>query len=83
MRKVYDVQYCGMPEEVRNVVKSVHEVMCNGCYFQHEVMPKSYLDEYEDGSESIEICEEHTLLDDWLVENGAVVGESVLILYWW
>ena len=83
LRKVYDVNYCGMSDEIRNLVAEQHEIMCNGYYFEHDVMPKTFLNEADDGTETVVFCEEHTALDDWFLDNGAVVGESVLILYWW
>lgn len=46
-------------------------------------MPETYLDEAADGTETEVPCDEHTILDAWLLENGARVGEYVLINHWW
>ena len=55
----------------------------NDCYIRREVMPETYLDEAADGTETEVPCDEHTILDAWLLENGARVGEYVLINHWW
>lgn len=82
MRKVYDI-YHDMPEEIRTIVREKYEVGCNGCYFEHEVLGKTYLDEMDDGTGVITENEEYSELDAWFCENGAFVGEHVIILYWW
>lgn len=81
--KVFDVHYSGMPAHIKTLVKENYEIMCNGCYFQVEVMPKTVFDEMDDGFEKEVECEEYNDLHKWLYDQGAFVGETVLILYWW
>lgn len=83
MRKVFDIHYSGMPDNVIEVLRETYEVRCNGCYFNVEVVGKTFLDEADDGTETVVENEEYSELHAWLVENGAYVGENVLILYWW
>lgn len=81
--KVFDVRD-GMPDHIIEIVRTIYEVNCNGCYFTHEVKCKTYLDEADDGTETVVENEEYTELDTWLADViGCHIGEYVLILYWW
>lgn len=80
--KVFDCQE-GMPENIKRVFFELYNDTGNDCYVEREVMPETYLDEADDGTETEVPCGEHTILDVWLLENGARVGEYVLISHWW
>lgn len=81
--KVFDVHE-GMPEHIRDAVAQQYEIKCNGCYFKHEVMDKTFTYENDDGIEVTEENEEYSELDNWLANvAGCHIGEYVLILYWW
>lgn len=80
--KVFDCQE-GMPENVKKVFFELHSDRGNNCYIKQEVMPETYLDEADNGAETVVACDDYTILDAWLLENGANVGEYVLINHWW
>ena len=77
--KVFDFQE-GMPEHIKDVFWKEYEGTSNDCYISREVMGPTYYD--EDTNTDI-VNEEFTLLDHWLLDNGAGIGEYVLINHWW
>lgn len=80
MKKVFDCQ--DMPPDVRTYFFELHEAS-NDTYVSHEVFAPTFLDEADDGTEQILPCEDYSIVDAWLLENGAFVGEYVLINHWW
>jgi biotin synthase-like enzyme len=71
-----------MPTDVKRFFFEQSE-QCNYCYVSHEVMLPNYYYEDDEGNEVLTKCEEHTVIDKWLLDNGAFGGEYVLIKHWW
>lgn len=75
LKKVFDCQK--MPEGVREAFFKVEKYAGNpgnDCYVSWEVEP-NYKDNFEQGASEI--------VGKWLIENGAKVGETVLVNHWW
>jgi hypothetical protein len=80
--KVFDCQFNpGMPDDVKKVFFENCE-KSNDCYVSWQIADS----EYDDSEHSRQL----KLIDDWLIENGAVgpkdtnsCGETVLIKHWW
>lgn len=80
--KVYDIT--NMPQHIRNIIKDRFEIMCNGCYFEYEVQPKTYLEIMSNDAEVYVENEAYSELDEWFTYSaGAEPNELVIILYWW
>ncbi len=79
-QKVFDCQK--MPADIKKFVFDHYEDMSNDCYAEREVLASEYYDEDDEGHEVLITCEDHTILDAWLLENGANVGEYVIIKRW-
>jgi hypothetical protein len=77
MKKVFDCQ--DMPQETRVLFFEQEEAQ-NNCYITHEVMPPEWDAE---GDDVMVPNEEYTVVDTWLLENGAFIGEYILIKHWW
>lgn len=80
MMKVYCSQWGEppMPEDVKRAFFELHSDPNpgNDVFVQYSVADCAY----EEGNEWSAL---YKLLDDWLLANGAVVGETVLIKHWW
>jgi len=84
MMKVIDSQRpTRMPDEVYDVS---HKLNCdlhshgNDSYYEFEIVAEPTKDEQGGGWVS---NDEVRLLTDWLVHQGAEVGETVLVKHWW
>lgn len=75
-QKVFDCQE--MPDDVREVFFS-GKYQGNDCYVSHEVFQEHYLDD----NDQVQVSEEFSIVDNWLLDNGAFPGEYVLISHWW
>jgi len=75
MLKVFD---CGdMPDKVRQVFFDSCE-QGNDCYVYWWPAPAEYLEDCV-----TRLNEDNTIVDDWLLDNGAVPHEKVLISHSW
>jgi len=74
LKKVFDCT--DMPDKVRNAfyARASERGAGNDCYVDWDVNDSGYGDE-----EDAQIL----LIDDWLIENGALVAEQVIIKHWW
>lgn len=75
--KVFDCQ--DMPDDVRTYLFE-SSYQGNDCYVSQEVFGPTYFD--EDSNTDIE-CEEYNIVCQWLLDNGATIGEYVIISHWW
>lgn len=73
--KVFDCQ--DMPDNVRKVF---FEENCysNDCAIVYDVEPVSYVDDLGEESNVY-----HTVVDTWLIANGATENETIVIKHWW
>lgn len=76
MLKVFDCQE--MPDNVRHKMFD-HCQQGNDCYVGWWPQSPTYVE--DDGS--IAPNEDYTIVDEWLLANGAEVDERVLINHWW
>jgi hypothetical protein len=77
MRKVFDCQ--NMPNDVRT---KFFVEMCecsNDCYVSWWPQTATFVD--DDGT--TQPNEDHTIVDAWLLDNGAEPDECVLVQHWW
>lgn len=75
--KVFDCQQ--MPDNVRTVFFEQTDGPGNDCYISWWPQSPTYVE--DDGS--IATNDDHTIVDTWLVANGADVHEKVIIKHYW
>lgn len=81
MMKVFDCQ--DMPDDVREKffgLCSGGNGVGNDCYISHWVAPTMVT---RASTGETEVDEDHTIVDDWLLANGACEHEHVIIQHWW
>lgn len=80
MMKVFDCQWDpGMPDDVKKAFfDSQFDTCCNDVYVAWDVELGD-----SDYDSPDEIQSKRRLVDQWLIDNGANSGETVLIKHWW
>lgn len=75
--KVLDITY--LPDNVKTFAYDYlkDSITGNASYINHYVQP-AYFDR-----EDQEPNENHTMLDEYLLSNGCVANENIIILCWW
>lgn len=76
MMKVFDCS--DMPDNVRKEFFE-NSYVGNDCYIGRDVYASTLVDDEGNTIES----EEHTIVDAWLLENGATDGEYVIVKHSW
>lgn len=87
LMKVYDpYSEPKMPEDVKNALFAINTDAKNDSYVSHVL---DYLDgpdhKDDDGVSDYEkyFLLQTKILNDWLIANGAELGETVIISFWW
>ncbi len=88
VKKVYDLvkvvdPHSHMPKNVKDAFFDVYRGDCGLSNDSHvNWTVGGEFDDFDD--EEVEICNKHRkTVDDWLLANGFVNGEDIMILYWW
>lgn len=72
---------CKVINPHRNMPKHIKDAWMNNCIVE-ELSNNSFVNytvsEYRENMD--ENC---ILVDDWLLANGLIAGENIIILYWW
>jgi len=81
MMPTYDCQK--MPEKIKQAFYSLTDNYGNDCYVSHWVGDALKEEADDPGSYEEDILKKYRLVEDWLIKNGAIVGEEVIINHWW
>jgi len=81
MMPVYDCQK--MPDKVRQAFYELTESAGNDCYVSHFIGDALEEEKNDPGSHDKKVIEQYKVLEEWLIANGATIGEHVLINHWW
>lgn len=76
-QKLKVFSYSSLSEEAKLALCQIYQDNKN--YIKHNVLASSYYDD-----EDVPIaCDDYSILDEWLLENGVFVNEYVLIECMW
>ncbi len=78
MLKIFNCQ--DMPDDVREIFWDRTMYVSNDCYVAWNLEPSTYKDDEGVAHQN----EDYTIVDDWLLMNGATTNDNkVLVSHWW